>query len=79
MEARYMVNVPDVFDAIAAGLSTRERFALDDIAERDPRLSKPALYANARAIADALTNDKLRAQIVDLKASVAKLRAENDR
>jgi uncharacterized protein YceH (UPF0502 family) len=48
--------------AITAGLTRDERWALDALADRDPRLSRPALYENARSVADAMSAERLDAE-----------------
>ena len=50
----------DAILACAAGLTVAERFALDSIADRDPRLCRAALYDHAREIESALFDARTR-------------------
>jgi hypothetical protein len=54
-----MLTLPDSVAAVVAGLTQDERFRLDDIADRDPRLCRTALYDNARDIAKAMLDDEM--------------------
>lgn len=62
----------DAILARAAGLTTAERYALDDIANGDPRLCKAALYDHAHAIADALSSPR----VAELEERIAELASD---
>lgn len=74
-----MTHESDAILARCAGLANDDRYALDNIANADPRLCKAALYDHARAIANALSDDDLRDQIEDLKSQIVDLEKEVER
>jgi hypothetical protein len=73
-----MLTLPDSAAAVAAGLTQAERFLLDDIAERDPRLCRTALYDNARDIARAMSGGMLESLEEQLAEARAELEVRDD-